>query len=147
MSTFSSLHYHITFSTKLRVRTIDPTWQEDLHQYIGGIIKVQGGFPECIGGVEDHVHLLLGLKPTHRISDVMREIKKSSSKWVHETIGLPAFQWQEGFAVFTVSPTARTAVQEYIKNQRQHHHRKTFREELVQLLEKAGIQYDPKYLQ
>jgi len=147
MSTYSSLHYHIIFSTKNRLRTIGDQWQEDLYQHMGGIIKQLGGFPQGIGGVEDHVHLLIGLKPTHNISDFMRELKKASSKWVHQTVGQRAFQWQEGYSVFTVSATARSKVRSYIENQKQHHQKKTFREEIMELLQKAGIDYDPKYLQ
>jgi REP element-mobilizing transposase RayT len=78
MSTFASLHYHIVFSTKYRQPTIKDTWLSRLHDYLGGTVKSLDGFPQGIGGIEDHVHLLVGLRPNHCISDFMRELKKSS---------------------------------------------------------------------
>ena len=99
-----------------------------------------------MGGIEDHVNLLIGLKTTHCIADFMRELKKSSSLWVHETIDLKDFAWQEGYGIFSVSATARDRVKAYIANQRAHHQKKGFREELIELLDRAGVEYDPKYL-
>ena len=95
-STHLSLHYHIVFSTKDRHRFIEEKWREELHAYLGGCIKAVGAVPEEIGGVEDHVHLLLGLRATHCLADVLREIKTVSSRWVHEKIRMPQFGWQEG---------------------------------------------------
>jgi putative transposase len=106
-----------------------------------------GGFSQGVGGVADHVHLLVGLKATHCLADFMRELKKASSVWVHEQIGEPGFAWQEGYAAFTVSPTARGAVREYIANQESHHRARSYQEELVEMLERAGIEYDPRYLE
>ena len=145
-STYLSLHYHLVFSIKNREALIAPAWRSRLHDYLGGTIRGLGGYPEGIGGVADHVHLLVGLKATHCLSDVMRELKKASSAWVHEEVALLAFAWQEGYAAFTVSATSREAVRSYIANQEEHHRVKSFREELVEMLEKAGIEYDPKYL-
>jgi REP element-mobilizing transposase RayT len=145
-STYLSLHYHLIFSTKNRAPLIDSEWRERLHEYLGGTISGLGGFPQGVGGTADHVHLLVGLKATHCLADVLRELKKASSVWVHEQIGLPSFAWQEGYAAFTVGATSRPAVRKYIANQEEHHRVKSFREELVELLEKAGIDYDPKYL-
>ncbi len=145
-STYLSLHYHLVFSTKNREALIAPAWRARLHDYLGGTIRGLGGYPEGIGGVADHVHLLVGLKATHCLADVLRELKKTSSVWVHEEVALRAFAWQEGYAAFTVSATAREAVRSYIANQEEHHRVKSFRLELVEMLEKAGIEYDPKYL-
>tara|TARA_R110002073_G_scaffold133122_24_gene280346 strand:+ start:15163 stop:15606 length:444 start_codon:yes stop_codon:yes gene_type:complete len=147
MSTYASLHYHIVFSTKQRTNFIHRSWENRLHEYLGGIVKNLQGFPQGVGGVEDHIHLLCGLKPTHCISDFMRELKKSSSTWVHETIGEDKFAWQDGYSVFSVSATARNAVKGYIKNQREHHRVKSYREELIEMLDAADIAYDPKYLE
>jgi putative transposase len=146
VSTFSSLHYHIVFSTKFRTNFIHRSWVDRLHEYLGGITKSLDGYPQGIGGIEDHVHLLVGLKPTIFIPDFMRELKKVSSQWVHETIGQAEFQWQEGYSIFSVSAPARPAVQKYIANQSEHHRVKSFREELVEMLERADITFDPKYL-
>ena len=145
-STYLSLHYHIVFSSKRREPIIDRSWRPRLHEYLGGTVKGLEGHPQGVGGTGDHVHLLVGLKSTHRLSDFMRELKKASSVWVHEEIGLSAFEWQEGYGAFTVSPNAREQVLSYIGNQEEHHRTRTFREELVELLERAGVECDPKYL-
>jgi REP element-mobilizing transposase RayT len=145
-STYLSLHYHLVFGTKNREPLIAPEWRLRLHEYLGGTIAGLGGIPQGIGGMADHVHLLIGLRATHCLSDVLRELKKASSAWVHETINLPPFAWQEGYAAFTVSVTARDAIRAYIADQEEHHRVKSFREELVAMLDKAGIEYDPKYI-
>ena len=145
-STYLSLHYHLVFSTKNRESFIAPSWRARLHEYFGGTAAGLGGFPQGIGGVADHAHLLVGLKATHTLADFMRELKKASSVWVHEQIGLAPFKWQEGYAAFTVSATARSSVRQYIYNQEEHHRTKSFREELVEMLERAGVEYDPRYL-
>jgi REP element-mobilizing transposase RayT len=145
-STYLSLHYHIVFGTQNRAPLIMAEWLPRLHEYMGGTIRGLGGFPEGIGGVEDHVHLLVSLKATHSLADVMRELKKSSSVWVHDTLGSKHFAWQEGYAAFTVSASALDAVRRYIANQEQHHRVKSFKEELVEMLEKANVDYNPDYL-
>ncbi len=125
---------------------IQSTWRERLHEYLGGTVKGLDAFSQGIGGVEDHIHLLVGFKATHRLSDFMQELKKSSSTWVRDKIGLQEFSWQEGYSAFSVSPTTRPAVRRYIQNQENHHRHKTHQEELIELLGKAGIEFDPKYL-
>jgi REP element-mobilizing transposase RayT len=146
-STYLSLHYHLVFATKNREALIAPEWRSRLHQYLGGIISGLGGFPQGVGGVADHVHLLVGLKATHCLADVLRELKKASSVWVHEQIGLQTFFWQEGYAAFTVGAPTRPAVQKYIANQEEHHRARSSRDELLDLLSKAGIEYDPRYFE
>jgi REP element-mobilizing transposase RayT len=145
-STYLSLHYHIIFATKRREPTIATAWRGRLHEYLGGTIRGLGAFPEAIGGVADHVHLLVGLKATHCLADMMRELKKAASVWVHDEIGLATFAWQEGYAAFTVSPTSRPAIKTYIANQEAHHLRLSYRDELIAILKRAGVEYDPKYL-
>jgi len=146
MSTYLSLHYLIVHSTKNRAPFIKDSWIGRLHEYIGGTVKGLGGFPQKIGGVADHVHLLVGLKATHCLADFMRELKRSTSLWVHEQIAQGDFAWQEGYAAFTVSPTARNVVKEYIAGQAEHHRTKPFREELVELLHLAEIEFDERFL-
>ncbi len=143
---FNSLHYHMVFSTKYRKAIIAPEWKYQLHKYLGGTVNGLGGYSQGVGGTDDHVHLLVGLKSTHCVCDFLRELKKASSTWVHQKIGIANFSWQEGYGCFTVSPTARPNVKNYIANQDEHHQRISFREEFVSLLEKAGIEYDPKWL-
>ena len=145
-STYLSLHYHLVFSTKNRVPLIRDDIQESLHEYLGGTVRGLDAFPQAIGGVADHVHLLVGLKATHRLSDFLRELKKASSTWMQNQGNEPSFGWQDGYAAFTVSAPSSGGVKRYIANQAEHHRRKSFREELIELLQKAGIEYDERFL-
>ncbi|MGH8017388.1 MAG: IS200/IS605 family transposase [Opitutaceae bacterium] len=145
-STHTNLLYHIIFSTKHRESLIAPAWRDRLHEYLGGSIRGLHAVPQGVGGMADHVHLLVALKATHRLSDFMREVKKSSSAWITETIGIKTFNWQEGYAAFTVSASVRESVRGYIANQEEHHRRTTFREELIAFLQKSGVNYDERYL-
>jgi REP element-mobilizing transposase RayT len=144
-STYLSLHYHLVFATKNREPIIAPDWRERLHEYLGGTVVGLGGISERVGGVADHVHLLVGLNSTHCLADFMRELKKAGSVWVHEEIGFAQFAWQEGYAAFTVSATARPAVRRYIENQEEHHRQKSSSDELVKMLAMAGVEYDARY--
>ena len=121
-STHLSLHYHVVFGTKNHEPTIQRAWRGDLHAYLGGIIRAANGIAESVGGASDHVHLLIGLRATHRLAGVLRELKSVSSGWVHDEIGLAAFAWQEGYGGFTVSSSQRSAVRRYIEQQDEHHH-------------------------
>jgi putative transposase len=145
-STYLSLHYHLVFSTKERAAMIEQPWRSRLHEYLGGTVAGLEGFPQGVGGTADHVHLLVGLRATHCLADFMRELKKASSAWVHDQMGIRRFAWQEGYAAFSLSATARAAVQRYIANQEAHHRKRTFRQELMELLEKSGVEYDVRYL-
>lgn len=146
MSTFLSLHYHIVFSTKGRAPFIKDEWIARLHEYLGGTVAGLGGFPQGVGGVADHVHLLVGLKATHSLADFMRELKKASSVWVDEQIGQTEFAWQDGYSAFTVSATARGAVKLYIARQAEHHRVKPYRDELIEMLRRAEIEFEERYL-
>ena len=92
-STHLSLHYHIVFGTKNHEPLIQPSWGGKLHAYLGGIIRTANGIAESVGGVSDHVHLLIGLRATHRLADVLRELKAVSSDWVHHEMGIREFAW------------------------------------------------------
>jgi len=109
-------------------------------------LRTAGGVAEAVGGTADHVHLLAGLRATHCLSDVMRDVKQTSSEWVHETIQSAIFSWQEGYGAFTVSASNIDRVRKYILNQEAHHKKKSFQEEYVNLPEKSGVEYDAKYL-
>jgi putative transposase len=145
-STHLSLHYHIVFGTKNHEPTIQPEWRGALHAYLGGIIRTANGFPESIGGVADHVHLLIGLRAAHCLADVLRDLKAVSSGWIHDEIGAPRFGWQEGYGAFTVSPSQRETVRRYIEQQPEHHRTRTFREEYLELLRRSGVEFDERYL-
>jgi putative transposase len=144
-STFYSLHYHIVFSTKERRPLIRPEWRPRLHEYLGGTVRGMGGVAEAIGGVEDHVHLLVSLKTTDAPAELVRELKKASSVWAAGKYEL-GFAWQEGYSIFSASWTHVPILRRYIANQEAHHRKLAFADELKRLLEKNGVKYDPKYL-
>lgn len=145
-STYLSLHYHLIFSTKERRRFIADPWRNRLHAYLGGTVRTLRGVPEAVGGTADHVHMLVGLRATHCLADVLCEIKRASSQWVHETFGVSEFSWQDGYGAFTVSASAIGAVKQYILRQEEHHRKKTFQEEYVEILQRSGVEYDERYL-
>ena len=144
-STHVSLHYYIIFCTKDRRRIIAEPWRAELHAYIGGIIRDIDAVARSIGGPGDHVHVLLGLKATHTLADVVRQMKRGSSAWIHQP-GVGKFAWQEGYGAFRVSPSPLSRVQRYIANQMEHHRKKTFEEEYLDLLRLSGVEYDERYL-
>ena len=145
-STHSSLHFHLVFSTKNREPWLTEPIRDRLHDYLGGILRGLGGHPHAVGGVADHVHLATGLKPTQSVSNVMREVKSQSSRWMHDELRLPGFAWQEGFGAFTFSARDVEHVRGYVDNQKEHHRVKTFQEEYVAMLERGLVAYDEKYL-
>lgn len=145
--TFSRLLYHVVFSTKSRTRFIDSKLRTELYPYMGGIIRRQGGWLLSLGGMPDHVHILLRLKPDVAIAELVRHVKGGSSKWVHEQKGLcPDFAWQTGYAAFSVSESKEATVRSYIERQEAHHRRTTFKDELLTLLRKHNIEFDPVHV-
>ena len=144
-STHLSLHVHVVFSTKNRQPFIVDEWRARLHAFLGGAVRTAGCIPECIGGTSDHAHLLIGIRATHCLADVMRDIKQSSSKWVHEALSSRDFGWQDGYGAFTVSASQLEAVKGYIESQVEHHRKRTFKEEYVEFLKRKGVEKDEKY--
>ena len=108
-------------------------------------MRTAGGVLLEAGGVEDHVHLLAGLRPIHRVSDVLRDIKRATSEWVHDVIGIKSFGWQEGYGAFTVAGQPADLVH-YIRTQEEHHRVKTFQEDYRELLKDDAIEFDERYL-
>ncbi len=145
-STHISLHVHVVFSTKAREPFIDATWQPRLHAFLGGTTREFGAVASVVGGVADHVHLLLSIAATTRLADLMRDLKRASSAWVHQNVGLAAFAWQDGYGAFSVSARNLEAVRTYIANQATHHQTRTFRDEYVALLRLSGVRYDERFL-
>jgi putative transposase len=145
-STHLSLYYQLIFSTKARRRWIKESWEDRLHAYLGGIIRRLGGASKAIGGDADHVHILAKLKATHCIADVLRELKSSSSGWIHDEIGIGPFEWQDGYGAYTVSSSAVDSVMKYIEHQKEHHKKKSFQDEYLDLLRENGIEFDEKHL-
>jgi REP element-mobilizing transposase RayT len=142
--TFSDLVTHIVFGTKDRLPFIDNDLRRELHAYLGGIVRNLEGMPLSIGGVSDHVHMLVQLKPSTPVADAVEKIKANSSKWVHRMNR--KFSWQKGYSAFSVSRSNVERVRRYIEKQEQHHRRVTFHEEYVRFLREYGIPYDERYL-
>lgn len=141
--TLTSIQIHVVFSTKKRLRLITLDLKADLFAYMGGIVRELRATAQGINGMEDHVHMLLKLPPDLSISDCMRVVKTNSSRWVRQKFGRE-FGWQTGFAAFSVSGSKAAEVGRYIRDQERHHRRMTYEQELRALLEKHGIQYDPR---
>ena len=151
MGSFTKLTYHIVFGTKFRRKSIQSEFVTPFYEYIGGTIRNRKGHLIQIGGIEDHLHLLVGLPATISISDSVRDIKANSSKWINENAsdtknGKDKFEWQIGYGAFTVSYSHIELVQKYIVGQREHHKTKSFEEEYIELLRKHDIQFERRYL-
>jgi REP element-mobilizing transposase RayT len=144
---YVSALFHCVFSTKDRRRSITEALEERLWKYMGGIARENKMRALVIGGVEDHVHLLLSLPSTLSIAKAMQLIKGGSSKWVHETFAEHKdFEWQEGYGALSIGISQVDDTKVYIANQREHHRTKTFQEEYIAFLERHGIEYDPRYV-
>ncbi len=144
---YCSAYYHCVFSTKERCRTITPELQERLWPYLGGIARKNNLAALAIGGIEDHVHMLLSLPTTLTISKAMQLVKGSSSKWVHDEFPeYHNFAWQEGYGAFSIGVSQIDTTKQYIANQIEHHRTKTFQEEFLAFLKKHEIEYDPRYI-
>jgi REP element-mobilizing transposase RayT len=145
--TYALLYYHIVFSTKHREAFIDEEIEARLHHYLGGIIKKMEGEAIRIGGIEDHVHLLVQLPATLAPANVVRDLKSNSSNWVHETFPKRKnFAWQKGYGAFTVSKSKMPELERYVERQREHHARITFADEYIGLLRKHGIEFDLRFV-
>jgi len=142
--TYSQNYLHVVFSTKERRKLITKEFQPKLWSYMAGIGRNNGFLVLANGGMEDHTHLLIQLPATLALAKAVQLIKGGSSKWINEHGR--AFAWQEGYGAFGVSKSNMNAVVKYIANQEAHHRKITFEDEFIALLEKHGIEYDPKYV-
>jgi putative transposase len=146
-NTYSQIHVQIIFAVKYRDGLIRPDFQIQLYQYIHGIISHHTHKVLAINGMPDHVHILIGLRPTQSVSDLVQIIKANSSKWINEEKFLPIkFEWQAGYGVFSYSKSQIEIIIDYIHNQENHHRKKTFREEYLGLLKTYDIDYDELYV-
>jgi len=144
---YTSLHYHIVFSTKERKPYLDNGGNDRLHAYFGGMLRTMKAKLHAVNSTADHIHLAVGLHPDMALSSFMRTIKTNSSKWIHDTFGaLDTFSWQEGYSAFSVSYSGMDKVMQYIAGQQEHHKKLSFEEELILLLQKHQIDYDPRYV-
>ena len=145
--TFSQIYIQIVFAVKGRESLIRSEWEEDLYKYISGIVQKKEQKMIAINGMPDHIHLLIGMKPACCLSDLVREIKKSSNDFIMDSRFLKhQFNWQEGYGAFSYSHSQLNNVANYIMNQKEHHKKKTFKEEYTEFLNLFSIAFDEKYL-
>lgn len=144
-STLTNIIIHIIFSTKGRKPQVRAEVADRLYSYIGGIARNLDCALLAAGGIEDHVHLLVVFHPSVSVSDFLRDVKANSSKWLHEDIKVD-FEWQRGYAAFSVSESNIPEVRAYIENQREHHTKRTYEEELVAFLERHNVKFERTYL-
>ncbi len=135
-NTYSQIYIHFVFAVQSRDASIDAQWRESLYQYIGGIVRKRKQHTVVIGGIHDHVHLLVSMEPTVSPSDLMADVKRASSKWINEKHLVSGH-----FAKSQIDNVIR-----YIENQEEHHRKKTFREEYIDFLRAFGVEYDERYI-
>jgi len=145
--TFTQIYIHIVFAVRNREALIHPTWEDELFKYITGIVQNKGQKMLAINGTKDHIHFFIGMKPTCCLSDLVREIKKSSVSFIkeHKYIN-SSFYWQEGFGAFSYSHSQLDRIIGYINNQKQHHQKKSFKDEYTALLKAFNIDFKNDYL-
>ncbi len=144
---FTQLYYHIVFSTKERRRLINIETIPRLCDYLGGIVRNRGQVLVTANGMPDHIHLVAKLKPAECLADFVRDVKANSSKWYKETDGgCSFFAWQTGYSSFTVSYSGLQKVVDYVNGQQAHHEVMSYETELIQLLDKHGVEYDKRYI-
>lgn len=145
--TYSQILLHAVFSTKHRKPWLTADVAARLYPFLGGIVRSEKGVLYEIGGIVDHLHMYFRWRPDESISDLMRNVKGRSSKWIHEEFqALSEFAWQEGYSVFTVSKSREKAVRRYIAGQAEHHKERDFRSELLELLRAHEVDFDEKYV-
>jgi REP element-mobilizing transposase RayT len=145
--TFSQIYIHVVFAVKQRDCLIHSSWEEELYKYFTGIVINKEQKMLAINGMPDHIHFLIGMKPSCCISDLVREIKKSTNGFINDRkLTKIKFQWQEGYSAFSCSHFSLDNVIKYIMNQKEHHAKKSFMEEYVEFLERFQIEYKSEYL-
>jgi putative transposase len=146
-NTYTQIHIQFVFAVKFRKSLIHDSFKQELYQYISGIINNYGHKLLAINGVEDHIHIFIGMRPTQSISDLIQDIKGSSSKWINEKKFLKTkFEWQAGYGAFSYSKSHVQNVIKYIQNQEKHHKKESFLEEYLKFLEAFDIEYDKRYV-
>ncbi|MEZ0543161.1 IS200/IS605 family transposase [Fibrella arboris] len=146
-NTYTQIHLQLVFAVKHRAAIISPEWKDKLYKYMTGIIQSYGHKLLIINGMSDHVHVLIGFRPTQSLSDLMRHLKQDSSKWINdEGLTKQHFAWQEGYGAFSYSKSQIPSVMAYIHQQEKHHQSHTFTDEYRRFLDLFGIDYDEKYI-
>jgi len=146
-NTFTQIHIHAVFAVQNRESLIKKDWQERLYKYIIAIIQNHGHKVLSIGGMEDHVHILFGFRPTQSMSDLMQQVKRDSSEWINQNkLVAGRFAWQEGYGAFSYGKSQIPDVVHYIENQAGHHAKRTFADEFKKILDMFGVEYDERYI-
>jgi putative transposase len=146
-NTYTQIHLQFVFAVKYRNGLIHASFKEELYKYISGIIKENNHKLLAINGMPDHLHIFIGMRPSQSISDLLQDIKGSSSKWINEKKFLKVkFEWQEGYGAFSYSKSHVNNVIRYIQNQENHHKKESFREEYLNFLKVFEIEYDERYI-
>ncbi|MDD3877177.1 MAG: IS200/IS605 family transposase [Bacteroidales bacterium] len=145
--TYSQIYIQVVFAVRNREALINPLWEEELFKYITGIVQNKGQKMIAINGVSDHIHFLIGMKPSCCLSDLVREVKKSSNAFIKEKkFSRFNFEWQEGFGAFSYSHSQLSDVIKYIENQKKHHKKETFKYEYLAFLKAFEIEFKDEYL-
>lgn len=146
-NTYHQIYVHVVFAVKHREAIIKKEWQFRLFGVIGNLINEANCKTVIVNGAEDHVHCLIGLKPTVSVAELMQAVKAKSSKYINDHSLTPKrFEWQEGYGVFSYSQSQLDSVYKYIQNQEEHHKKQTFRDEYLEFLQKFKVEYDEQYI-
>ena len=146
-NTYTQIHVQAIFAVRNRACLIQPEWKEELYKYITGITQTHKHKLIAINGMSDHVHLFMGMRPNQSLSDLMQDIKGSSSKWINDRKFLRGrFEWQEGYGAFSYGKSQIADVMAYIRDQEVHHRNFNFLDEYKMFLEKFNVEYDSRYI-
>ncbi len=146
-NTYTQLNMHVVFSVKGRENFLLNTFRDDLFKYISGILNKLEQYPLAVNGYKDHVHLFFEIQPTKSLSEIIRVVKSNSSKWINkENFIRGKFSWQEGYGGFSYSRSQRNNVIQYIIKQEEHHNKRTFREEYLELLKLFEIDFNDQFI-
>lgn len=146
-NTYTQMNIQAVFSVKGRGNFISKKWSSELHRYIAGTLKETKNYSLAVGGYKDHVHIFFELNPTISVSDVLKNVKSKSSKWINtKSFVTGKFEWQAGYGSFTYSRSQRNDVIRYIMNQEEHHVKRSFKDEYLELLRRNEIKYEDAYL-
>lgn len=146
-NTYVKVQIQIVFGVKYRQGLISSVWEDELYKYITGIVERRGHKLLAINGMPDHIHIFIGYRPTEGLSDLVREIKKSSTEFIKDKRFVKGkFQWQEGYGAFSYSEDRVKMIVNYVLNQKEHHRKVTFREEYLTFLKEFNVEYNPDYL-
>jgi len=145
--TYSQIYIQAVFAVNGKQSLIGNQWKDDVHRYISAIITAKGQKAIIVNGMPDHIHVFFGLKPSMAVSNLLRDIKNNSSKFINErNLVRGKFSWQEGYGAFSYSRSHIHHVYNYILRQEEHHSKKSFKEEYLEFLKKFGIEFNPEYL-